>query len=329
VVNVKENFKEKIVPMTLASVNQANIAGSAAEMSYYFLLSLFPVLMMIANIIPMLPFDPDSVVSLLEILLPDQVEPVIIPTLQSYLRSDTSSALSISFLLILWSGSTAFGTVQNILNRTYGVTDKPNFIVSRLISFAIAFVLVIVAVALSVVFVFGQTLLETMNQFIQLPMSLFAIFSSVKWPILIVVLVIVFTFVYQFIPQHNYSIKYSVSGAIAATVLSAILSGGFSFYVSNFGGSSVSNGTIGVFIVLMIYLWLTSIVIIAGALINHLVYRFKHVEEFLDTSPNYHTSTSAHFPIMDEKKIVLGTLKRQATDITLTVNPARANENID
>ncbi|MFV8816010.1 YihY/virulence factor BrkB family protein, partial [Aerococcus urinaeequi] len=184
------------------------------------------------------------------------------------------------------SGSTAFGTVQNILNRTYGITDKPNFIVSRLFSFAIAFVLVLFAVALSVLFVFGQTLLEAVNQFIDVPMQLFGIFTSVKWPILLLVLIMVFTFIYQFIPHHKYPIKFAVPGAIIATLLSAVLSGGFSFYVNNFGGSSVSNGTIGVFIVLMIYLWLTSIVLIAGAMINHIIYRLNNVEEFIDSSPN-------------------------------------------
>ncbi|GMR70078.1 YihY family inner membrane protein [Aerococcus viridans] len=326
---MKEKLKDRIIPMTLASVNQANIAGSAAEMSYYFLLSLFPLLMMIANIIPMLPFDPDSVVGLLETLLPDQVEPIIVPTLESYLSSDTTGALSVSFILILWSGSTAFGTVQNILNRTYGITDKPNFIISRLFSFAIAFVLVIFAVALSVLFVFGQTLLEAVNQFIDVPMQLFDIFTSVKWPILLLVLILVFTFIYQFIPHHKYPLKFAVPGAVVATLLSAVLSSGFSFYVNNFGGSSVSNGTIGVFIVLMIYLWLTSIVLIVGAMINHIIYRLNNVEEFIDSSPNYHTTTSAGFPFMDKKTIAIGTLKRQPGDIVISNNPARPQGNRD
>lgn len=326
---MKDKLKNRVIPIILASVNQANIAGSAAEMSYYFLLSLFPLLMMIANIIPMLPFEPDSVVALLETLLPDQVEPIIVPTLESYLSSDTTSALSVSFILILWSGSTAFGTMQNVLNRTYGITDKPNFIITRLFSFAIAIVLAIIAVALSVLFVFGQTLLETINQFVDVPIQLFDIFTSVKWPILLIVLILAFTFIYQFIPHHKYAIKFAVPGAIVATVLSAVLSSGFSFYVNNFGGSSVSNGTIGVFIVLMLYLWLTSIVLIAGALINHIVYRLKNMKEFIDSSPNYHTTTSVNFPFMDEKTIVLGTLKRQPGDITIMDNPARPQVNKD
>lgn len=326
---MKENFKERVIPMTLASVNQANIAGSAAEMSYYILLSLFPLLLMIANIVPMLPFDPDAVVSLLQTLLPDQVEPIIVPTLESYLASDTTGALSVSFILILWSGSTAFGTLQNVLNRAYGVTDKPNVLVTRLFSFAVAFILVILAGILSVLFVFGQTLIQAVNQFIDVPVQIFDIFTSVKWPILLVVLIAIFTFIYQFIPHHKYSLKYAIPGAVTATILSAVLSGGFSFYVNNFGGASVSNGTIGVFIVLMIYLWLTSIVLIVGAMINDLTYRLKNMEEFIDSSPNYHTTTSENFPLMDEKTVTLGKLKRQAGDITLTVNPAKGQENRD
>lgn len=326
---MKDKLKDRIMPMTLASVEQANIAGSAAEMTYYFLLSLFPLLMMIANIIPMLPFDPTSIVELLETLLPDQVEPLIVPTFESYLNSDTTGALSISFILILWSGSAAFGTVQNVLNRTYGITDKPNFIINRLFSFAIAFVLVIFAGILSVLFVFGQTLLEAVNQFIDVPMQLFAIFTSLKWPVLLVVLILVFTFVYQFIPHHKYPIKFALPGAIVATLLSGILSAGFSFYVNNFGGSSVSNGTIGVFIVLMIYLWLTAIVLIAGAMINHIAYRLANMEEFIDSSPNYHTTTSTNFPFMDENTIVLGTLKRQPGDLLIADNPAKQQGNRD
>lgn len=320
---MKEKMKDSIIPMSMASITQANIAGSAAEMSYYILLALFPLLMLIANIIPMLPFDPDTVVSFLETFLPDQVEPIIIPTLESYLQSDTTSALSISFLLIIWSGSTAFGTLQNVLNRAYGITNKPNFIITRLFSFLIAAVLVVLAGLLSLIFVFGQTIFEFVNNFIDIPMQLFDIFTSVRWPILIVVLIILFTFIYQFIPFHKYPIKYAVPGAVTATILSAVLSSGFSFYVSNFGGNSVSNGTIGVFIVLMLYLFLTAIVIIVGAVINNITYRVQNMEEFMDMSPNYHSTTSAEFPLMDEKTVVLGKLKRQSSDIMLKANPAK------
>lgn len=274
--NIKK-IKDNL-PVFMESVTQANVAGSAAEMTYYLLLALFPVLLLVANIIPLLPIDSAMIIDLIAQFLPEQIEPLILPTLQDFLNSANPQVISVGFILSIWSASVAFNTLQNVLNRVYAVENTNNFIVTRLLSFLLAMVLVIGVGAVSMIFVFGQSILKFLGGFFPIPSELISLFTSLRWPALLIVLFLMLMYIYQIIPKHHYAIIYNIPGAILSSLLMLLLSSFFSLYVTYFGGSSVSNGTIGVFIVLMLYLYFSSIVLIVGALVNRMFYIMKNLE---------------------------------------------------
>ncbi|MDO4670629.1 MAG: YihY/virulence factor BrkB family protein [Aerococcus sp.] len=278
---MNQRKREAVLPIVMKTVQKADIGGSAAELAYYSLLALLPVLLLIANIIPLLPFDRGSILNIVEQFVPDQVESLIVPTLSDYLQTVNAGAISVSLILAIWTASVAFSSLQKILNRVYDRPLKGNVIITRLFSFLITFLLVIVAGALGMVYVFGETLLTYFQTRLGLELQLIQTLFSFQQPILFVALLLLFTFIYMIVPNVRQTFKYSFPGAVVASFLSLLLSALFGYYVTYFGGSSVGNGTLGVFIILMLYLFLNAIVIIIGAMVNIIYYHVEHVHDFM------------------------------------------------
>lgn len=318
---MKEKLKNVYLPILNRNLQQADIGGSAAELSYYLLLALFPVMLLIANVVPLLPFDAQKVVDMIATLLPQEVEQLLLPTLQRHLSSANTEVISLSVVFAIWTASTGFNALQKILNRVYGVISNGNIILKRAFSFLITLLLVVVMGLISIIFVFGETILNYMQQFIVLPAIFLQAFSSLRWPSLFLVLLLAMLFIFQVVPKHNYRLKYAVPGAIVTSVGILLLSSLFSLYVRFFGRSSVASGTLGVFIVLMLYLFLSSMMLVVGALINSLYYRITNPREFIDFGTRQHTYMSAGFPFIDDKNIAYGVLRRQNSAIQFEDNP--------
>lgn len=317
---MNQNFKKTYVPIFMQNLLQANIGSSAAEMAYYLLLSIFPILLLIANIVPILPFDNQTVVDFVAGILPSEVETLIIPTLENYLGSTNTGIISISLIVSIWTASTAFSRLQIILNRVYGVEPAGNIIINRIFAFVVTTALVLGLGALSIMFVFGETIFNFMNNIMSLPLVMFDLFTTLRWPLLLVGLLIVMIFIFQFVPNHKYPIKYTLIGALVSAVGILLLSSLFGLYVSYFGGSSVTNGTLGVFIVLMLYLYLSSIMVIVGGLVNSLAYRFNHSYKFDDSGVKHHEYSSPNFPNLENTNVAYGVLNRHDKAVHIQKN---------
>lgn len=318
---MNNKIKNVYLPIFRKNIREANIGGSAAEMSYYLLLALFPALLLIANVIPLLPIDAQAAIELIDMVLPTEVESLIIPTLEGYLNTANTGVISLSLIFSIWTASTGFSKLQKILNRVYGVTSGNNFIVTRILSFLITILLVIVLGIISLMFVFGESLLNLITDFIIISEVFFAAFTLLKWPTLILVLLVAMLFIFKIVPRHNYRMKYAIPGAVLSSLGITLLSNLFSLYVRFFGGNSVTSGTLGVFIVLMLYLFLSSMMLIMGALVNSLYYRMTNQKEFTEYGKKQHVITSADFPHIDDNNTAYGVLRHLDSPIHFEDNP--------
>ncbi|KAA9239219.1 YihY/virulence factor BrkB family protein [Aerococcus mictus] len=310
-----KKIKEVLVPIASQSVQDASIGSSAAELAYYALLAIFPMLLLVANIIPLLPFDSAQAVEWITAILPNEIEPLLIPTLESYLDSTSAGSLSINTILVIWSSSAGFSALQRVLNRVYGNPDHKNAVITRIASFLIAFLLVLTVGVFSLFFVFGETLLRVINNFVPLPLGFVELLLGLKWPVLLISVFILMLFIYIVVPNQPMTLKYALPGSVTAAVMVLLISSLFGVYVQFAGGSSVQNGTIGVFIALMLYLYLNGMALIVGALVNTIYYRYKHADTYLDQRIKYEVSLSPDFPHLNDKEIAYSPLKRASKAI--------------
>lgn len=300
------------MPIVMQTVQDAAIGSSAAELAYYSLLSLLPILLLLASIIPLLPFDHTVLLNILTDFIPDQVELLLLPIFSDYLQTVSTGAISISLILAIWSASAGFSALQRTMNRVYHTPSVGNPIIVRLFSFLVTVLLVLAVGVIGIVYVFGETIFRWLDHSLHLSGGLVNLIGSIlslQLPMMFISLLFLFTFIYWFIPNVSRRFRYSFAGAGVASILSLLLSMLFGVYVRFLGGSNVSNGTLGVFISLMLYLFLNGIVIIIGAMVNVIYYRIDHYRDFYRSNRIEHRiKRSKDFDPDDSENVLKGAI---------------------
>lgn len=285
--------------------SRANVSSQAGELAYFSLLSLFPILLVIANVIPLFPIDVNAVLSYLESAVPPDIFSVIEPVLIGYLSSSSGGVISIGLVTALWSASKAFNSLQNILNEVYAVKPRKNFILVRLVSLLVQLAIVFIVGVIIFAFVFGEILVEFIEGLVNVDLGFIMQILQLRWLILLIVLLALFTAVYFLVPNHRLGIKYAVPGAIFATIGWLVLSQGFSIYLQFAGGDAAANATFGVFIILMLWLYLAAMILLLGGLVNTIYFEYKNgksVQKAIESEDEEHSENDKKKKLPKQRK---------------------------
>lgn len=255
-----------------------NATTLAAAQAYYYLLAIVPLLILLLAILPYLQLDPQRVVDFIGTILPGEVAATFEETIISVVTTPSGGLLTFGILGTLWSASNAMTAFIDATNQAYDVEETRSFIKKKGMAIILTiFMLVAVIVAL-VLPIFGGAIINIITEFLNLPQQTEIIFQVLRWVISIAVMSIVLACLYKFAPNKHFPFKEVLIGAFIATVLWQLVSLGFSFYVSNFGNFSATYGSLGGLIILMLWFFLTGLILVVGAEINAIVHRHKHAK---------------------------------------------------
>lgn len=250
----------------------------AAAQAYYYLLAIVPLLILLLAILPYLQLDPQQVMDFIGTILPGEVANTFQETIVSVVTTPSGGLLTFGILGTLWSASNAMTAFIEATNQAYDVEETRSFIKLKGMAIILTlFMLVAVIVAL-VLPIFGGAIIDMISSILNLPPQTEIIFQVLRWVISIAVMSIVLAFLYKFAPNKHFPFKEVIIGAIVATILWQVVSLGFSFYVSNFGSYSATYGSLGGLIVLMLWFFLTGLILVIGAEINALRHKRKNVK---------------------------------------------------
>lgn len=250
----------------------------AAAQAYYYLLAIVPLLILLLSILPYLQIDPQRAVDFIGTVLPGEVASTFQDTIVSVVTTPSGGLLTFGILGTLWSASNAMTAFIEATNQAYDVEETRSFIKLKLMAIVLTlFMLVAVIIAL-ILPIFGGVIIDFITQLLSLPPQTEILFQVLRWVISIVVMSIVLAFLYKFAPNKQFPFKEVIVGAFIATVLWQVVSLGFSFYVSNFGSYNKTYGSLGGLIVLMLWFFLTGLILVVGAEINALRHKKKNVK---------------------------------------------------
>src|SRR5690625_3867328 len=133
-----------------------DIFGLAAQLAYFFVLSLFPLLLFIMTLIGHLPIDEQSFIDLLATVAPEETMDLINENISRLVNEQNSGLLSISFIGTLWSASNGVNALTRAFNRAYEVEEDRTFIVSRLIAIVLTVAMVGIIVIAILLHVLGK-----------------------------------------------------------------------------------------------------------------------------------------------------------------------------
>ncbi|WP_257348412.1 YihY/virulence factor BrkB family protein [Pseudalkalibacillus decolorationis] len=247
----------------------------AAQMSYYFLLSLFPFLIVVITLASNLPIDTGSVLDLVEPYAPEETVEFLRQTLQGIFANQEDNVLTFGFIASIWLSSFAIQAFSRILNESYPERTKRSFFVQLLEGLLLTIAFISVVVISVLIPVLERLALNFIEEDAWLYHFIITFWNPIKWVIGSVVLFIFFYVLYHFVPKAKLTFRDVVPGAIFATILWQIISIGFSFYV-RYSQYSLIYGNVKTIIILMIWLYLTAQTLILGGTINAILFKKKY-----------------------------------------------------
>ncbi|BCA85329.1 hypothetical protein EsVE80_08520 [Enterococcus saigonensis] len=260
----------------------AAIGNNAVIVAYYLLLSLFPLLIAVGNLLPFLKIDPNSILPYVKDIIPDEVYTFIGPAIKSLLTQGSGGVLSISALAALWSASKSINGLQTAMNSAYGVNDRKNFIAVRLVSVIVIVLLLVAIVGVTVVLGLGRMLLDGLQPILGFSAQIIDTFQRFKWPLTIVALLVIMMIIYWIVPNAKVKLMTTWPGAVVATIGWMILGQVFGLYAQFFAAKVSGYQIIGSFIVLMLWLNMAATIIILGGITNAIIAEYITGQEVQD-----------------------------------------------
>ncbi|MCK1985486.1 MULTISPECIES: YihY/virulence factor BrkB family protein [Peribacillus] len=257
----------------IKEIKEDRVTGLAAEQAYYYLLALFPLLILLLSLLPYLNIDIQTALDTIKTFMPAETMEVIEKNIINILSERNGGLLTFGFLGTIWSASNGMNAFIHSMNIAYDVEETRNFIKARFISIILTLGLVVAFIVMLGLPVFGKVIIDLVQQVIPIPEETQILFSLLRWVIAVVVISLVLAFLYRFAPNKSFPIKHVIPGAVTATVLWLGISLGFSFYVSNFANYSSTYGSLGGVIILMLWLYLSGLIFVIGGEINAILHR--------------------------------------------------------
>lgn len=247
-----------------------DIFALASQLAYSLLLSFFPFLIFLFTIAGYSRVESQDVLISLKGILPYNAYSLIDRTVIEIFDSRKKDLLSFSFITTVWIASSGFHAVIKALNKAYDENECRPIWKVQLISILSVLGLTFLIIFSLFILVLGNVLKSKFAIWFGVSSSLYFLWNFLRYLLTLVIMVFIFALLYKITPCKRLTLWEAVPGSIFTTIGWIIVSIGFSFYVDNFANYSKLYGSIGAVIVLMVWLFLTSIIILLGGEINSL-----------------------------------------------------------
>jgi membrane protein len=262
-----------IVKRAFKGANEDHITSLAAALAYYAFLAIPATLLIAAGVFGLVagPDAVDTLIGKLHGIVPAEVTDLIRGSLNRLTETQGTSItlIAVGGVLALWTLSGAMQNVMWALNMAYDCEETRGFVRRRLVAGGMAiFVLMASALALGLL-VLGPHLSRWIGDAVGEKTLVEFVWWIAQWPILIGGLLLAFGVVYYLGPNVEHPKWHFVSfGAVFAVVVWLLASGAFAFYASRFSSYNKAWGSLAAVVVMLTWLWISSVALLLGAEIN-------------------------------------------------------------
>jgi membrane protein len=247
-----------------------DIHERAAALSYYFLFAMFPTLLFIAAIVGSLPGAPlmDYLMRYVARVLPRDAAALVSRTLGEVVTGASPGLVSLGAVGALWGASTGMLSIMAALNASRGIVDDRQWWQRRLISLALTLGFSLFTITALLLLVFGEWIGEAVATAVGLGAAFTHGWRLAQWPAATLCVLTGITLVYSLAPARRPSWRSVSPGSVVALCGWLAMSFGLRFYVRFFDTYNATYGSIGGVILLMLWLYLSSLLLLIGAEIN-------------------------------------------------------------
>jgi membrane protein len=273
--SLKEIPYNRVVKRVWNGLFEDRVFGWAAELGFYFLFALFPTLICASSILGLVARSAHhfygQLLGHLALVMPTSAMGAVLKTFNETTAAASSGKITFGLIAAIWSASVGVSAVQDTLNAVYNIESRRSYIVARLQAIALT-VLLILMVTLGL----GSLLLgdylailighNVRDQVLQTA-GVIAI-RLVSWTLSSVVLALTFAVLYYWAPDADMRWHWITPGAVIGIVGWLVASLGFRLYLHYFNSYSVTYGSLGAVVILLMWFYITGLMLLVGAEVN-------------------------------------------------------------
>ena len=251
---------------------------TSVAVAYYWLISIFPLLMIAVNILPYFQIPISNFLLTLKELLPDTIYDVVAKIAREVLTQPSAGLLSFAVISALWTFSKSMNFLQKAFNKAYGIAKNRGIISHQLMSLLVSLGLQILFAIALFLSMFGHMLLDLLKNYWKSESSLFAYLQDFTGPLIYAFLFAILIMLYYFLPNVKVGrIRYVLPGSLFVFVTLISLLTIFSAYFNNYVNYLVDVRFFSSIIVVVMMFWFIIIakILIIGAVINASVQSLK------------------------------------------------------
>ena len=291
--SLKEYTKKLIIPgfegLSLYEVSlffykglvEGALTTRASSLAFNFFLAFFPSIIVLFTLIPFVPIEgfQEQLFVLMRDILPPLTFDATKSILDDIVNNEQGGLLSLTFVLALYFSTNGVNAMITGFNATYHLSDKRTWWQLRLLSFALTLVLAILLVLTIIFQLFSQGFMSNLVSEGYLHQYSADIILYAKWLILVFVLFISYSILFYYGPADKKGWKFLSAGSIITTFLSVVSSLGFSYYVNNFAQYNQLYGSIGTLLVILLWMYFNSIILLLGFELNASIVSAKEKQQ--------------------------------------------------
>ena len=240
------------------------LTDAAAALTFYGILALFPFILFIVATTGAI-IRPDQVQALGAALArdaPPALAPILLARLAELTARPRVGVLTFSALAAVWSSTSGVASLVSVLNSAFGVSEGRPLWKIYTMAFAVMLGGAFLALLAAVVAVVAPIAAERLGVYWQ------PLIGWLRVPIATCLMMIVWATIYYVLPNVKQTVRSILPGSVVGVVVWVAATLGFSFYVSHFGSFGITYGALGAIVILLFWMWLSSLALMLGAEIN-------------------------------------------------------------
>ncbi len=244
------------------------VPALGAQLTYYLILAFFPFLIFLLTLLSYTPFASQEALTGLSRFVPAETYKVVIEVLRQTLGSSRQTMLSLGALFTIWAASNGINAIIRGINKAYNESETRPFWKVRGMAIIFTIGLALVIILAFGLLVLGKLLGEILIIYLGYSELFLKSWQLYRFLLPLGVMLVVFMFFYRYAPNKKIRFRETIPGAIFSSLGWVITSWAFSFYVNQFANFTRTYGSIGGIMILLVWLYLSSMVILIGGEIN-------------------------------------------------------------
>lgn len=253
-------------------IGKEALVNRASSLAYNFMLAIFPAIIFLFTLIPYIPKKigfQEQLMSLIALVLPNNAFIAFEATINDIVNIQNGSLLSLGFLLSIFFSTNGVHKLMVAFNKSSLLVETRTWLKQRLVAIILTFIIALSVIVCIAAMAMGEILINYLKEELHYKGNLtIYIIQFTRWALLGTLYFITVSILYRYGPAHAKKWKFFSAGSWLATVLAFLTIWGFSFYINNFSSYNKIYGSIGTLIVVMIWLYLNSLILLVGFELN-------------------------------------------------------------